>query len=125
MWGEGSNSHSSNKTKTNKISQFYFIFGKYTYILFNFSSEKQIKNWKTHAHIESSFFSVKIALKNFDSLLKGFFFPTKAEEKKIPQKVLTHSFFDVFVRKRIFSWEIKKYETFGRCTMDESFILAS
>ena len=62
--GEGSNSHSSNKNKTNKISPFYITFGKYTYILLNFSSEKQIKNWKTHARMSPHFFyknSIKIS----------------------------------------------------------------
>ena len=31
MWWKRLNSHHSNKNNTTKISQFYFIFGKYTY----------------------------------------------------------------------------------------------
>ena len=63
------------------------------------------------SHILVLIFLVKTALK-FRLYYRGvIFFPTKAGNK-IPQKVLTQSFFEVFVLKVIFSREIKKMRDF-------------
>ena len=75
------------------------------YSIFRLRNKSKIRK---PMHIWLLIFCCKNSLKKFRLSIKGvFFFPTKAE-KKIPQKVLTHSFFDVFVRKRIFFWINKK-----------------